>query len=319
MGHLKNSTGAVIELGSLTSIGRHDRSDIVLSDASVSNLHATISWSQAGCWELRDAGSANGTQINGARLAPGERARILVGAKLSFGKANLEMLDGAPPAPVLRRESPRLELRSQSGMFDLTPFHTCPATVVEHVDGDWWLETGERSELLRDGDTFLLDGASWRLHAASCVAATEQHSHGDSLSGAPLGGAQLELYAPPELETAELVIRVGDRVVRSHGRRERLLAKLVEFRLMDLNDSRIHPAEHGWVYADDLCTWLDLESIERINVEVYRIRKHMIRIGIPNGASVVQRRRGTGQLRVGTDNISLSGASSGSGRDRKVL
>ncbi len=306
MGHLKNSTGSVLELGSLTSIGRHSRSDIVLNDASVSNLHATISWSNTGCWELRDAGSTNGTQIEGVRLSPGERARILVGAKLSFGSVDLEMLDGAPPAPELIREEPNLVLRAQSGMFDLTPYHTCPATVVEHVDGDWWLDAGERSELLRDGDVFALDNVRWRLHAVSSVASTEQHGSADPAAGAPLGGAQLELYAPPELETAELVIRVGNKVIRSHGRRERLLAKLVEFRIMDQLDPRIHPAEHGWVYADDLCTWLDLESIEHINVDVYRIRKHLIRSGVPNGASVVQRRRGTGQLRVGTHNISLT-------------
>lgn len=309
MGHLKNSAGSVIELASLTSIGRHSRSDIVLGDSSVSNLHATLSWSEAGCWELRDAGSANGTHVDGVRLVPGERARILVGARLSFGNTNLEMLDGAPPAPVLRRDEPQLELRAQSGMFDLTPHHSCPATVVEHVDGDWWLETGERSELLRDGDVFALGNAQWRLHAASGVAATEQHGAEDPLAGAPLGGAQLELYAPPALETAELVIRVGEKVIRSHGRRERLLAKLVEFRLMDQQDPRIHPAEHGWVYADDLCTWLDLESLERVNVDVYRIRKHLIRSGVPNGASVVQRRRGTRQLRVGTPNVSLIRAS----------
>jgi len=310
MGHLKSSTGSVLELGSLTSIGRHPRSDIVLGDASVSNLHATLSWSNAGCWELRDAGSANGTQIDGVRLAPGERARVLVGAKLSFGNACLEMLDGAPPAPELRREDSGMVLRAQSGMFDLSPYHIGPATVVEHVDGDWWLEAGERSELLRDGDTFVLNDVRWLLHIANSVAATQEQGALDPALGAPLGGAQLELYAPSQLDTAELTVRLGDKVIRSHGRRERLLAKLVEFRLMDQKDPRIHPAEHGWVYADDLCTWLDLESIERINVEVYRLRKHMIRSGVPNGASIVQRRRGTGQLRVGTHNITLSMASS---------
>lgn len=310
MGLLKSSTGSILELGSLTSIGRHPKSDIVLSDGSVSNLHATLSWSNAGCWELRDAGSANGTQIDGVRLAPGERARVLVGAKLSFGTACLEMHCGAPPAPELHREDSGLVLRAQSGMFDLTAYHTGPATVVEHVDGDWWLEAGERSELLRDGDTFVLNALRWHLRIASSVAATQENDAPDPSAGAPLGGAQLELYAPPHLETAELVVRLGDKVIRSHGRRERLLAKLVEFRLMDQQDPRIHPAEHGWVYADDLCTWLDLESIERINVEVYRIRKHMIRSGVPNGASIVQRRRGTGQLRVGTHNISLATASS---------
>lgn len=309
MGQLRHSTGSIVELGSLTSIGRHGRSDIVLSDASVSNLHATLSWSNRGCWELRDAGSINGTHIDGVRLAPGERARVLAGAKLCFGNAALEMLDGTPPAPELRREDPSLVLRAHSGMFDLTPYHSCPATVVEHIDGDWWLETGERSELLRDGDVFTLDNARWHLHATSSVAATEQHGATDASAGAPLGGAQLDLYAPPQLDTAELIVRVGDKVIRSHGRRERLLAKLVEFRLMDQQDPRIHPAEHGWVYADDLCTWLDLESIERVNVDVYRIRKHLVKSGVPNAASVVQRRRGTGQLRVGTHNISLASAS----------
>src|SRR5690606_5935405 len=100
---------------------------------------------------------------------------------------DLEMLDGAPPAPELIREEPNLVLRAQSGMFDLTPYHTCPATVVEHVDGDWWLDAGERSELLRDGDVFALDNVRWRLHAVSSVASTEQHGSADPAAGAPLG------------------------------------------------------------------------------------------------------------------------------------
>lgn len=68
-----------LERPSLT-IGRDPASDIFLNDVTVSRQHATIERSGTGV-DVRDAGSLNGTYVNGkcvdsARLAPGDVLQI---------------------------------------------------------------------------------------------------------------------------------------------------------------------------------------------------------------------------------------------------
>lgn len=56
--------GLVFELTPVTSIGRRSTSTIVLDDTFVSNEHCLLSW-RDGHWFLSDAGSSNGTFLNG--------------------------------------------------------------------------------------------------------------------------------------------------------------------------------------------------------------------------------------------------------------
>ena len=50
------------------TLGRHEDAEIVLTDPQVSRHHAEITM-QGGKWVIRDLGSANGTLVNGQRLA----------------------------------------------------------------------------------------------------------------------------------------------------------------------------------------------------------------------------------------------------------
>jgi pSer/pThr/pTyr-binding forkhead associated (FHA) protein len=72
--------------GSVT-IGRATHNDIVLSDSKVSRVHAHLECSGAGC-TLSDAGSVNGTFVNGARV---ERAALAAGDTISLGDSTLRL------------------------------------------------------------------------------------------------------------------------------------------------------------------------------------------------------------------------------------
>jgi pSer/pThr/pTyr-binding forkhead associated (FHA) protein len=89
----------------VVNIGRGDYNDIVISDASVSTMHAKLQRREA-IWILTDLGSTNGTFVEGERLS-GE-VPLSPGTTLRFGDviALFEPLDDE--APVRRTGSTRL-------------------------------------------------------------------------------------------------------------------------------------------------------------------------------------------------------------------
>ncbi len=81
----------------VANIGRGDYNDVVISDASVSTMHAKLQRREA-IWILSDLGSTNGTFVEGERLS-GELA-LTPGTTLRFGDviALFEPLDDHVPA-----------------------------------------------------------------------------------------------------------------------------------------------------------------------------------------------------------------------------
>lgn len=306
MGLVKDDSGRLFPLASFTSIGRHQKSTIRLEDPQVSNLHATLYWSKEGQWELRDAGSRNGTRVDDRPVLPGQRARVAVGSVIALGASRLELIDGGGPLPSLRNRRTGAVVQAAKGMFDLVNITGSLATLVEAARGEWWLELPDRAELIREGDIFALGDDDWELELPAGEPGTHDSPDAAALTAEPLGGAFLSFSVTPDFGYAQLCLRLGAQVFRSEGVKERLLAHLAHSRLLDKSDARIHPAEQGWVYGDDLCTWLNLGSLERLNVEIYRLRQHFLKCKVPGAPNVIQRRRGTGQLRVGTDNLAVS-------------
>jgi pSer/pThr/pTyr-binding forkhead associated (FHA) protein len=69
----------------VTTAGRHPESDIFLDDITVSRHHAEVIRTSAG-YEVRDAGSLNGTYLNRERI---ERSALGNGDELQVGKFKL--------------------------------------------------------------------------------------------------------------------------------------------------------------------------------------------------------------------------------------
>jgi pSer/pThr/pTyr-binding forkhead associated (FHA) protein len=68
-------------IGDVITIGRSPSNDIVIDDPTVSAQHAVLAKSPSG-YQLKDAGSTNGTQINGISITDAE---LMDGAEIRFG------------------------------------------------------------------------------------------------------------------------------------------------------------------------------------------------------------------------------------------
>jgi pSer/pThr/pTyr-binding forkhead associated (FHA) protein len=77
--------------GEVTSIGRHPDSGIFLDDVTVSRRHAEIRRAGDGQFVLSDAGSLNGTYLDGDRI---EEAALREGAQIQIGKFRLVFVIG---------------------------------------------------------------------------------------------------------------------------------------------------------------------------------------------------------------------------------
>jgi hypothetical protein len=97
----------------VVSIGRGAKSDVLIEDDSVSTTHAALEYNRDGWW-LTDLGSANGTFVEGIRLAPDVPTPLTYGSTVSFGavQTHFRPVVGAdpdaardayrPPPPPLR-------------------------------------------------------------------------------------------------------------------------------------------------------------------------------------------------------------------------
>ena len=71
--------------GKRLSVGRTKENDLMLSDTSVSKIHATLFVNAEGKLLVADTGSTNGTYIGGERIAYGRAFAVEENAKVKFG------------------------------------------------------------------------------------------------------------------------------------------------------------------------------------------------------------------------------------------
>lgn len=72
--------------GETTSVGRHENSELLLDDVSVSRHHAVFTRTASGRITLRDLNSLNGTYVNGARV---EETTLHSADEVQIGKYKL--------------------------------------------------------------------------------------------------------------------------------------------------------------------------------------------------------------------------------------
>jgi hypothetical protein len=82
--------GARTAFPAAVTVGRVATNDIVLDDTSVSRFHAYLQLDErAGQWFITDAGSRNGTRLDGLLLEARKRAPLHDGAELTLGDASV--------------------------------------------------------------------------------------------------------------------------------------------------------------------------------------------------------------------------------------
>ncbi len=106
--------------------------DIMLPDPKVSRRHAQIV-SEDGVMTVEDLGSTNGTELNGEKLAQGEKKPLNPGDSVSFGGVTLklsdpgkaaatQMLTGAPSVKDQGTEGPSDEATAEIETFEAAAF-----------------------------------------------------------------------------------------------------------------------------------------------------------------------------------------------------
>jgi len=83
-----------------------------------------------------------------------------------------------------------------------------------------------------------------------------------------------------------------------------LLLTLARQRLADASRG-LPDTSCGWIYVDELAHDPSMAP-PRLNLDVLRIRRHLTSHGIIGAANVIERRRSTRQLRLGTGRISIA-------------
>lgn len=92
---LRLSGSAPVALGDEpVTIGRGRDQTIQISDARASRAHAVVRRRAKGGWELVDAGSANGTTLNGHRIPDGRVAPLRDGDEIGIGATTLRYVEG---------------------------------------------------------------------------------------------------------------------------------------------------------------------------------------------------------------------------------
>ncbi|MFY0577755.1 FHA domain-containing protein [Cystobacter fuscus] len=85
------------------TVGRTGNNDVVLEDGTVSRFHAWFQRESQGGYLLTDAGSKNGTFVEGVRLLPRRACALNDGARVRFGHVELTFYLASGFTKVLAR------------------------------------------------------------------------------------------------------------------------------------------------------------------------------------------------------------------------
>lgn len=298
MGTLRREGGEEpIELGARHLVGRSSSCDLRVACAQASSVHAELRWTEQG-WVVRDLGSRNGTWADGRRLDPGVPQPLITGSILAFGHPDARWVFAADRAPVARAipAGGGPAVLAEGGLLTLPDGDEPEVSVYLDTSGRWWVDGLDGSGPL-SGETVEAGGETWRLELPAPDPGTP------ALALPEVGSLVLHFAVSPDEEYVELVARHPDGEVdlgaRAHHYLLLLLARLWS---SDRTDPEKDPTTWGWVHTSELMRMMRVPE-RQLNLQICRARKQLAQAGIPDAAALLQRRRGTGQLRLGVAGV----------------
>jgi len=288
-------------LGAQNLVGRAPHCTWRLSDARVSSEHARIRWTGAG-WEIKDLSSSNGTWVNGEQIKAGIAVGLPQGALLSFGHNDQSwtLADVGPPAACARNLSSGAVSTSVDGLIAVPSEDEPRLSILEEGHDRWCLEDVNGKRSVEHGEVLVVDGESWRLELATGPEPTWTRD----LTTQRLGDYNLELSVSSDEEHVEAtLVRRNERVAAEPSVHYYILLLLARRLLTDTQDD-LSQAEQGWIYRDELCDMLRTDP-NKLNVDIYRVRRLFGKLGIQGAAGIIERRPTTRQLRVGLPRIKI--------------
>jgi len=299
------ATGTEICLGPHTSVGRAKRADVHLSGAGASKEHASIRWDGA-AWTLQDL-SRNGTSVSG-RLLVGQSLRLHELDEITFGDPSerWQLTDGSAPQPLATRADGQV-VRGQNGVL-LLPNEDDPIASLYQRDGAWEIDSSGEVSNVDDGQSVHVGGFEYRLELPQLD--PELGRTVTVLQDRSILSARIVLQASSDEEHVSVWLESGSAQKKLPDRTlNYMLLLLARARQTDAANG-VAADDSGWSYADEFARQLD-SSIERLNVDVHRVRRavgHLRVNGVPmfsDADRIIERRRTTTQLRLGVANIRL--------------
>jgi hypothetical protein len=266
-----------------------------IQEPYVSAQHAALRWGSTR-WELKDLGSRNGTFLNGARLEVGKAYVVAQGAELTFGsEAELWVLqdDLPPPAMAIPLDGGD-PLTPENDVIGLPTSANPQASIFRDVDGLWKLETIDGDRIVLDpSKLFQVAGRPWRFASPDILGPTST-----SLSSSTQTPVSLHFTVSRDEEHVELRAQQGEIVVDLGSRSHNYLLLTLARARRDDEKNGFPDASCGWIHQEDLLTLLHITSTQ-LNIDVFRIRQHFARAGLPGVVNVIERRPRSKQLRLG--------------------
>lgn len=274
-------------------VGRGPTCGVVLKDERVSYEHACLKYVTKG-WALRDLGSTNGTWLNGHKVTAGTDVVLRVGDNIAFGESALvwQLEDAEPPEPmavaVLSGEPATLT----DGVILLPSAENPAASIFRSADGGWTLEASDRVRALEPGEVFELDGTSFRFSCPNEWQATAKIQRIRLVTE-----SVLHFDVSDDEEHVSLSVECdGERMPLGRSNAYYFLLTLARLRNADQRAHR--DSEAGWTHRDELMDLLKCGE-QQLNVWVFRVRAKFASKDFLDYASIVERRDGSGQLRIG--------------------
>lgn len=277
-------------------VGRSEHSSLRLSEAHVSQEHASIRW-DGNQWLVRDLGSLNKTFVDDLEVRGAEPRVLRAGARLAFGRRTETWLfenDDPPSAMAVPEDGGEADME-EDGLLALPSAADPIATVFRGVNGAWQLDVDGSAREVADQERVTVLGRSYRICLPQVASRTLPVQ---GLQGRRTSELTLEFFVSSDLEHIELVARYGSEEHRFAARAHHEMLMLLARARREDQDAGLPAANCGWLYHDELCKRLRLEP-DRLNVDVYRIRQQFAKLGLLDPGEVVQRRSRSRQLRLG--------------------
>ncbi len=134
--------------GGRLSAGRTGGSDLMLDDASVSKMHASLAVSKDGELSVADTGSTNGTFINGTRISYGKATRLNDGDRVTFGAVDVvfDLVDLAAGPTGTSEGDARNETEDEDDPSSVSPVSISDDAAEKTVEIDPGASTREDTE-----------------------------------------------------------------------------------------------------------------------------------------------------------------------------
>jgi hypothetical protein len=294
VGRLRESlTNESRTLEAYSLVGRGPACGVILKDERISYEHACVKYIPKG-WALRDLGSTNGTWLNGQKVTPGVDLELRVGDSIAFGQNDLawKLEDAAPPEPMalpLHGGEPAI---LTDGVILLPTSDSPTHSIFRSADGGWTLESSNHVRALEPGDVLEVNGASFRFSCPNEWQATAKIQRVRLVTE-----SVLHFEVSDDEEHVSLTVECdGERMPFGRSNAYYFLLTLARLRNDDRRPQR--DSEAGWTHREDLMKMLKCGE-QQLNVWVFRVRSKFASKDFLDYASIIERRDGSGQLRIG--------------------